>query len=147
MARSAAVLLRRKAALGLRTWQLLHEERARQRSVLMGVVVQLPDAAAGTGRATRAESVAMARWQARAAALKLRRRALTWVRRQAESRALRSRAVQSAASRERGRALLAGVSGLKRRAERRAWASWRDAVGRIVWCMFDVIYMIVPNVD
>ena len=71
MARSAAVLLRRKAALGLRTWQLLHEERARQRSVLMGVVVQLPDAAAGTGRATRAESVAMARWQARAAALKL----------------------------------------------------------------------------
>ena len=54
--------------------------------------------------------------------------------------------MQSAASRERGRALLAGVSGLKRRAERRAWASWRDAVGRIVWCMFDVIYMIVPNV-
>ena len=41
MARSAAVLLRRKAALGLRTWQLLHEERARQRSVLMGVALQL----------------------------------------------------------------------------------------------------------
>ena len=71
----------------------------------------------------------MARWQARAAALKLRRRALKWVRRQAASRALRSRAVQSAASRERGRPLLAGVSGLKRRAGRRAWASWRDAVG------------------
>ena len=159
VARSAAVLLRREVALGMRAWRLLHEERARQHSVMMGVVAQLQGlgvrrawqswrwAASEArrlltlmGRATRAESAAMARWQARAAALKLLRRALAWTRRQAESRALRSWAVQSAASRERGRVLLAGVSGLKRRAERRAWASWRDAVGRTVWCMFNDIY-------